>query len=777
MRVMHLCKPYKWTRRSVLLLQIALPVVFAGMSSASSAQQQPGGNASGGGIDEVVVTAEKRASTVQQTPISITAVTGDQLLKEGIVDVERLASQTPGVAMASEGPGRTQFDMRGLSSSGGSSPTVGFYLDDVPITPPASQLAGAGKTEIDPNLYDLARVEVLRGPQGTLYGGSSMGGTIRLITNDPELTRFSGKVQGDLSGTQGGGVNYSGNFVVNIPIVDDKLALRVVGTEKADSGFIDRVVVNNLAVPDANNNRGNPLAAAVTKTYPNDNNDRTTAVRATLLYKPTDDLSVEGAVFHQRLTTGALSAIDSTPGTMAHYEPFDVPESYLQQFNDFNLRVKYDVGGVSIQSITSEVQVNSFVKEDDAESQYFAFGPLGATGFATDNYTTEKHNSKQFNEELRLSSNYESKVQWVAGAFYSNFSDTQTIANRVNDLIPVYGTNNAFTDYEVDTLTQQALFGEINYQFLPELKATAGLRYFHYRNSFSQSATGLAAETGLFSGVAGAYGLTPKFTLTYTPDKDLLVYGTVSKGYRPGGPNLPIPTSGIIDCTSSYQQLGLKTEPGTFGPDSVWNYEIGEKAKLFDGNVTVNSSLFYIDWSKMQLQTTLACGYYFTGNSGSAFSEGGESEIAAKLGGGFKLLQSLGFTRAALSSLSLPGNSPLGQQLPDVPRWTFSTSLEWARELNSDLTLTALASNRFVDGEYDYSALPYTYTRKAPYDLVDARVGLMADSWSVALYVNNLLDRRAILGINRDQSQNNPYYTRLFVSQPRTIGLTAETEF
>jgi outer membrane receptor protein involved in Fe transport len=462
---------------------------------------------------------------------------------------------------------------------------------------------------------------------------------------------------------------------------------------------------------------------------------------------------------------------------MAHYEPYDVPESALQQFNDFNLRVKYDVGGVSIQSITSEIQVNSFINEDDAESQYFAFGPLGPNGFATNNYTTEKHNSNQFNEELRLTSNYESKIQWVVGGFYSSFSDTQLIANTVNDLIPVFGTNNAFTDYEVDTLTQQALFGEINYQFLPELKATAGLRYFHYRNTFSQNATGLAAQTGLYSGVAGAYGLTPKFTLTYTPDKDLLVYGTVSKGYRPGGPNLPIPTSGLIDCTSSYQQLGLKTEPSSFGPDSVWNYEIGEKAKLFDGNVTMNGSLYYIDWSKMQLQTTLACGYYFTGNSGNAFSEGGEAEITAKLGHGLKLMQSVGLTRAALSSLSLPGNTAVGQQLPDVPRWTFATSLEWSHDLNSELTLTALASNRFVDGEYDYSSLPYNYTHKPSYDLVDLRVGLLASSWSASLYVNNVTDRRAILGINRDQSQNNPYYTRLFVSQPRTIGVTAETEF
>lgn len=193
--------------------------------------------------------------------------------------------------------------------------------------------------------------------------------------------------------------------------------------------------------------------------------------------------------------------------------------------------------------------------------------------------------------------------------------------------------------------------------------------------------------------------------------------------------------------------------------------------------MTLNSSFYYIDWQRIQLQTTLACGYFFTANSGKAYSEGAEVEASVKLGGGFRLNQSLGTTRSALTDAALPGNSPIGQQLPDVPRWTATTSLEYSRDITGDLTFNALVTNRFVDSEYDYNAVPASYTQKPAYDLVDMRIGLAGGSWTTSLYVDNLFDRRAVTGINRNVAQNNPYYARVFINRPRTIGVTAETEF
>src|ERR1700678_1931174 len=191
-----------------------------------------------GALAEIVDTASKRAPTVQDTPISITAVSGSDLLARGVDSLATLAQGTPGVSLKSEGPSQTEIEMRGMTSSGGNSGTVGFYLDDIPLTGPAS--AQNGHVVIDPDLYDLSRIEILRGPQGTLFGSGSMGGTVRLITNQPNLSQFQTTAQTVLSGTEGGGFNHKDNLMVNLPLIDDTLAIRLVGTEDYTSGWIDR---------------------------------------------------------------------------------------------------------------------------------------------------------------------------------------------------------------------------------------------------------------------------------------------------------------------------------------------------------------------------------------------------------------------------------------------------------------------------------------------------------------------------------------------------------
>src|SRR5882672_10460713 len=199
---------------------------------------------------EVVITAQKRSSTVQETPISISAVSGDDLQARGVSSLAALAQGTPGVSLKSEGPSQTEIEMRGMTSSGGNSATVGFYLDDIPLAGPAS--AQNGHVVIDPDLYDLNRIEILRGPQGTLFGSGSMGGTVRLITNQPNLSQFQSTAQSVLSGTDGGGFNHKDSLMVNLPLLDDTLALRVVGTENHTSGWIDRIVVNPFPLAGGN---------------------------------------------------------------------------------------------------------------------------------------------------------------------------------------------------------------------------------------------------------------------------------------------------------------------------------------------------------------------------------------------------------------------------------------------------------------------------------------------------------------------------------------------
>ena len=307
-------RPYAQASRRPLRYSALYSIVFGALSwtltISQNAAAQTAPLASGAliatipnQVDEVVVTAEKRDTTVQRAPLSITALRGSDLVQAGITNLTSLAQQVPGVSFKTGGPGQTEFEMRGLNSAGGNSPTVGFYLDETPLT--SFAYATAGKVVIDPDLYDLSRVEVLRGPQGTLYGSGSMGGTIRLLTNQPTFNDFHASAQLVTSGTEGGGLNGGGSGMVNIPLVTDKAALCIVGTDKSTSGWIDRVVEDNFPLPINDGlTRGNVLSAPVTQKTDDVNWVHLQGARVELLLKPTDRLTITPSVFVQKINSG-----------------------------------------------------------------------------------------------------------------------------------------------------------------------------------------------------------------------------------------------------------------------------------------------------------------------------------------------------------------------------------------------------------------------------------------------------------------------------------------
>src|SRR6202041_2172070 len=256
-------------------------------------------------LEEVVVTAQKRGSTVQATPISITAITGQDLQDRGITDISAIVQSVPGVSMRSSGPGQTELEMRGMSSAGGNSSTVGFYLGDIPLTAPAS--AQNGKVVIDPDLYDLNRVEVLRGPQGTLYGSGSMGGTIKLVPNAPDPTAFDASAETILSHTSGSDtLNSDGNAMVNLPL-SDTAAVRIVGSQEHLGGWIDRKVIAELDFPTpTGTTHGNVAAAPVANNFRDVNDEVLTSARIALLWNATDRLSIEPSFMYQKITQDGL---------------------------------------------------------------------------------------------------------------------------------------------------------------------------------------------------------------------------------------------------------------------------------------------------------------------------------------------------------------------------------------------------------------------------------------------------------------------------------------
>jgi outer membrane receptor protein involved in Fe transport len=731
-------------------------------------------------LTEIVVTAEKREERLQDTPISITAISGADLVARGISNTADALQAVPSVSFQSAGPSQTEYTIRGLSSEGPAVSTVGFYLDDVPMTAPSG--AQNGHVVIDPDLYDLNRIEVLRGPQGTLYGSGSMGGTIKLVTNQPNLDKFdaSAKVVG--SDTQGGGFNRGINAMVNLPLIDGTLALRIVGTDEYTSGWIDRIVTSNFPLPTNPGpqcasfygcTRGNVLSSPASAVYHNVNDEELKGTRATLRYQATDQFSLTASAFYQSISQDGLSYFDSPPGTEAHYQPFNVPEPFSDTFRLYNLVGEYKLPAFTITSVSSYWTRSQAQTQDISETVQNIFGVPSfyqADGGVGPESITEQDYTKQFSEELRLASTGESTFQWLIGAFYSDYDYGQYQYSLAGGLVPLFGSNDLFTGTVADNQKQTAEFGEASYKISDHLKATVGLRHYSYTQD------GLGTDIGIVYGTftpvpvrtaASDSGLNPKFTLSYDIVDNIMVYGTAAKGFRPGAPNGPIPTSGADSCLPALEALGKTQAPSQYDPDTIWSFELGEKATLLDRRLTIDAAVYNERWSKVQQGVELSCGDGYIDNVGTASVWGGEIEVNAKLSPSWTVSQSGSYTHAVITATEPGTNVTPGEKLLNVPDYTSSTSVVYSHPI-ADYTFVARASNVLVGPSESESF--YLVTLPG-YDIVRFRAGLDAAKWSAFVFVDNLTNRQAFLSYTHDYAENIPSLNRVATNQPRTVGL------
>jgi iron complex outermembrane recepter protein len=753
------------------------------------------------GLEEITVTAEKFNSTIQNTPISISALSGEQLAAAGLTRIQDIAHEIPGLSMRSAGPGLTEYDARGLASNGGAAPTVGFYLDEIPLSPPA--LSQSGKVVIDPDLYDIERVEVLRGPQGTLYGSGSMGGTIKVITNQPKLGVFEGSVQGTGSYTDGGGGNYGGNLMLNLPL-GDKLALRLVVSDLYRSGWIDNIAVSPFPVSLASPVQGNVLAAPVTNVFHNANDERLTSARLSVLYKPSDDLSILATAFDQSLHLGGYDLLDGSPNSAvpsrvydAHYEAFPLREGVRDDISIFGLTVNANVDFADLTSATAYWSRLGVQTQDASESIYYS-NRINTAGTFTPGAPfvpvpySERDPSHQFSQEIRLTSHDHGGLHWVAGAFYSELNSVwNEIGQSPLNATPAVPDGAYFISWNPYTVKQTALFADGSYKFTDQWKLSAGVRWYTYKSQQKEYSWGLDGPTqtppatSLIT-TASDRGFNPRISLSYAPTQDLTTYATVSKGFRPGGANQILPP-------------GLCGNSGTlkFGPDSAWNYEIGEKAKLFDNWLTINSDFYYIKWTGVQQVITLPCGYQYYNNAGDGRSFGPELEINAKLTNELTASLSAAYTDAKITSpntaytsfLSTVVTFPDGATPPcpttgggctapimNVVKDTASLSLAYATTVMSDYQLSARITDAFIGPSYDVA---YYFAYRLPsYNLANARVGLAHGDWSADLFVDNLTNKVALMTANNTSFQFNiPQVVRYTTNQPRTVGVQVNYKF
>ena len=764
--------------RADLFVRVALAAAVLAVLAApqSRAQQASANSANASGLQEIVVTAEKRTETVQSTPLSVTAYSGAQLQAAGITDMSEVGYETPGMSERNSGPGQTEYEMRGVASSGGQAPTVGFYLDDTPVTPPNEALLG--RVVIDPSLYDLNRVEVLRGPQGTLYGSSSMGGTIKLVTNQPDPTAFATSAQAIASDTKDGGINYTANGMVNIPLIQDKLALRIVGTDSYTDGWIDRVVLDPFPLPtNGGFSRGNVVAAPVEHDYKDANWEQLQGVRTTLEWLPMDGLTIAPSAFVQTITQGAPNFVDDPPGVKSevHYQPFDQTEPYGDSFQLFTLPIKYDFGGFEISSSSAYYRRQTHLEQDTSEiAQDFLTALVGipdtncgggpcatfaeagpVTAFETD-YTS------QWSEELRIGSTGDGAFQWLAGAFYQDYKSNTAIGTTTPGPIvaPLLGAPSYFYLTFDNDLKQYAGFGEASYRFADNFKITAGLRYYSYK-----STEDLAESGGLithadppitYSLPASASGVNPKLNLSYEPTKDLTLYVQASKGFRPGGGNAPPPDT----CPAS---------PLQFSPDSIWSYEAGEKLRMFDNRLTINGAVYFEDWTGIQQLVTEQCGATFTANAGTAHVYGAELEASAALTSELTLTTAVGYTHAQVVAAEAGAGFVDGQRVQDVPDWTETTSIVYRHPISDDYAVVLRGTNEYTGTMTDVTFYQNIVPSR---DLVNFRAGWASDrKVSAFFFVNNVFDKRADLGDPEEISFFVPSINRVVTNQPRTVGL------
>ena len=778
--------------------------------------------ANAGGPEEIIVTAQKRASTVQTTPISISAFSGADLQDRGINSLAELAQGTPGVSLKSEGPSQTEIEMRGMTSSGGNSATVGFYLDDVPLSGPAS--AQNGHVIIDPDLYDLNRIEILRGPQGTLFGSGSMGGTVRLITNQPDTNGFDMSAEGMVSGTDGGGLNHKENVMVNVPLADN-LALRVVGTEQYTSGWIDRVVVSPFpSVQNGGTVRGDVQNAPVVSQYPGSNAYLVYGVRTSLLWQPTSDLTVTPSIFFETTRQNGISAYDSVSGGAsipsygeAHYQPFDIPEPLKDKIAVYSLSMNYSFTDFDVTSSTAYWNRRSSQVEEASEA--FNSPVTGVTNYATgvaaacsgQSYYgpcgsgpeagVENDPTRQWTSELRFASKGEGPLSWVGGLYYSDywslwtfngttpnfasFTDVGTLVTNPPGLPAT--TPNWFDAHSPTYLAQYAAFADATYALTDAFKIDAGVRLNRFVYRFSScisgwgSAQGAATPscTGLIPIDSNSF--TPKLNLSYTFSSDLMLYGTVAEGFRPGGGNAIYPTTGPVWGPAFAAMHYTSGEwPRTYKSDSVWSYEIGEKSRLFD-RLTLNSSIYYENWRQVQLEA-YPDDWAMIINGNHAQIYGGDVDLYADLGAGFNLQFQAGYLHETLDGGPHWDIPPI-HRLPEVAPVSGTVIVSYTTQLDSHYSLTARVENSYTGQRYSLTfpvqdEATGAYTPMAAYDLTNVRLELRCgDSWTASLFVDNVFNKHAELeGMFTENLPTTPY-TRIETNQPLTGGVDVSYNF
>jgi iron complex outermembrane receptor protein len=768
------CNPVQ----SAMLGCCALLAAAASVAQTSTDQQASGTNA----LEEIVVTAQKRSESILSVPISITALGGDALEQRGIKDLNDIARATPSLTISSNnGLGYSNVSIRGISSGTGAA-TTGVYIDDTPIQQRNDSLG----PPVAPQVFDLERVEVLRGPQGTLYGAGAEGGAIRYITAAPSLDRASVRARGELAFTNGGDPTYEAGVAGGTPLIDGVLGFRAGAWYRDQGGYIDRVSRYTGQVVNSNAN-----------------SSKTSSARLALIWQPAGGLTITPAIFYQH------AKLDDSDFYWEERPRFQ-SEAKVATPNDdkwtlSTLTVDYALPAFSVRSISSYMsrknfQINdwSYIEASQLQSVLFGDGSVDVPGLPE--WTAAMYaniNEKAFTQELRFTStdSADSRLSWVGGLYFQH-NRLHRVRNEYEDLDAFMGALLGITaadffgvpslpgpvGYAEDTTNTEketAAFGNLTYKMTEQLKLTLGARIarseFSSRNFQDGPWNG---GPGLAVGTQRDTPFTPKVNLTYNPTPDNMLYATAAKGYRVGGGNASY--AGNFVCQLDLQGADA---PTVYKSDSVWSYEIGAKNRLPGGRGDISASVFRINWSDIQTLIFLpTCGNIFTDNLGKAISQGGDIELHARIANGLTLSLSAGYNDAhytETTTRTFGGGTVLlaqdGEKLA-VPKVSGSASLYYEQPLfGSDHRGYAALTYDYA-GAYDrnppppvFGADPATQRAVAVYSL-SLRLGARLGNLDLSAFADNLTNAAPEL-LRYHETTASPVF-RARTLRPRTIGLT-----
>jgi iron complex outermembrane recepter protein len=787
--------------------------------------------ADSGGLEEVVVTATRREASLSKVPISITALTADDMESRGIKDIGDIARFTPGIQV--DTAGTDKISIRGISASGGSG-TTGIYIDDTPIQ---MRSLAFSPDEALPKAFDIARVEVLRGPQGTLFGAGSEGGTVRYITTQPSLTTDSVTARSEISYTEGGSPSYEIGAAAGGPLIDGKFGARVTLWYRQDGGWIDSVDPTapnpQGTVIDHNGNRAaSYLARLAGRWAPNDTWSITPSV-----YFQRHDLHDDSAYWPIYSNPGSHSFLNGDPSPRPQPDSFYLPALKIEGiFDSFHLISNTSFYHRQEQSGYDGTLYNLGFYQTLLDPSAYANFPLldgnglhlpaGIAGYRSPN--SVDNGQENLVQEVRLvSSDPDARLVWTTGLFFSE--NRQTYLEQINDPMleqfwqgvagldytavftdqngnpltydPAYPTDSYFLSTHAKD-TQVAWYGEATYSITDNLKATLGLRESRTRFSFASITGGpqLFNTTIAESSSKSENSFTPKVNVAYQITPADMAYATYAKGFRPGGGNNPLPPAA---CAQDLQNFGISGAPPTYGSDTVDSFEVGTKDN-FGGRLRIAASVYDIKWHNIQ-QTVVPpiCQITFITNLGEATAKGGDIQLEWAATDSLTAELSTGYTDARYTkdssfSTAQPdanGNLPApiavaGDQIlgsisadsnPSNPPFTVSVGLEYHFNINGYAS--------FARADYEYAAhdkwLPPTQDpRTAQYDpanftlpstsFFSLRAGMNVGEFSIEPFIDNVTDTHVPINYNWsiDPGTGDSRLLREFTFRPRTFGVT-----